>query len=139
MDRKILPSENLPDRHWGSPSLLNGDRAFYSWRVYKIDKQQSSSSLACFEINLTIPPLSIRFIAGTLTYSIVTDTGSRVRGSNTARGKRIFSSPNRPHRPWGPPSLLFHGHGGTFMGIKRPKRDVDHSPPSSSEVKNEWS
>jgi hypothetical protein len=28
---------------------------------------------------------------------------------------------------------------GYRVGIKQPGRDVDHSPPSSSEVKNEWS
>jgi hypothetical protein len=28
---------------------------------------------------------------------------------------------------------------GTFPGVKRPETDVDHSHPSSAEVKNEWS
>jgi len=26
-----------------------------------------------------------------------------------------------------------------FPGVKRPGRDVNHSPPSSAEVKNDWS
>ena len=68
------------------------------WSVYKADKQRSSSSLLGFEINLITPPLSIRFIVNTLNYSIVTVTGYRVRGSNTTRGKRMLSSPNRPDR-----------------------------------------
>jgi len=29
--------------------------------------------------------------------------------SNSGRGQQIWSSPNRPDRPWGPPSLLFNG------------------------------
>jgi hypothetical protein len=30
------------------------------------------------------------------------------------------------------------GEGGPFLGVKgRPRRDADHSPPSSAEVENE--
>jgi hypothetical protein len=29
--------------------------------------------------------------------------------------------------------------GALFLGIKRPWREADHSPPSSAEVKNAWS
>jgi len=28
--------------------------------------------------------------------------------------------------------------GALFLGVKRPGREVDHSPPSSAEVKNAW-
>jgi hypothetical protein len=31
------------------------------------------------------------------------------------------------------------GTRGSFLGVKRPGREADHSPPSSAEVKNEWS
>ena len=31
------------------------------------------------------------------------------------------------------------GTWGSFLEVKRPKRDVDHLPASSAEVKNEWS
>jgi hypothetical protein len=31
------------------------------------------------------------------------------------------------------------GTGVSFLGVKRPGRDADHSPPSSAEVKNAWS
>jgi len=34
--------------------------------------------------------------------------------SNLSRGKRFFSSPKCPDWLWGPPSLLFNGHGGLF-------------------------
>jgi hypothetical protein len=30
------------------------------------------------------------------------------------------------------------GTGGSFLGVKRPGREADHSPPSSVEVKNAW-
>jgi len=48
------------------------------------------------------------------------------------------TSPKRPDRPYGPLSLLFKGWS-SFTGIKRPTREGDHSPPSTAEVKNEWS
>ena len=38
----------------------------------------------------------------------------------------------RPDRPWGPPSLLHNGYPFSFPGVKR---DVDHPPPTSAEVK----
>jgi hypothetical protein len=31
------------------------------------------------------------------------------------------------------------GTRGSFPGLKRPRREADHSPPYSAEVKNEWS
>ena len=54
-------------------------------------------------------------------------------------GARDFFHPKRSNRLWGPPSLLLSGYYGRFVGIKRPERDVNHSPTSCAEVKNEWS
>jgi hypothetical protein len=54
-------------------------------------------------------------------------------------GARIFTSPCRPYRLWGPPSLLSNGYRGTLCpGVKRPGREADHSPPTSAEVKKTW-
>jgi hypothetical protein len=53
-------------------------------------------------------------------------------------GKRFVSTPNRPERLYGTPSLLFNRYQGSFLEVKWPKRD-DHSPTPSAEVKNEWS
>jgi hypothetical protein len=50
----------------------------------------------------------------------------------------IFFSPNHPDWLWGPPSL-FNGYRVSFPVVQWPKRDVDHSLPSSTEVKNECS
>jgi len=61
-----------------------------------------------------------------------------VRGSNPPYSKRIFSSQKRTDRLRGPPSLLFGAYRGSFPGVKRPRPEVNYSPPSSSEVKNEW-
>jgi hypothetical protein len=38
----------------------------------------------------------------------------------------------------GPPSPLFNGYG-LFPGGKRPGRELNPSPPSRAENKNEWS
>ena len=65
-------------------------------------------------------------------------TSCTVRGSNSGMDKRSFS-PKRPIRLWGPPSLLFGRYRGSFLGLKRPGRGVDRSPPSNYKGKNEWS
>jgi hypothetical protein len=39
----------------------------------------------------------------------------------------------------GTTSLLFSRYRDSFPGTKQPGRKVDHSPPFSAEVKNEWS
>jgi hypothetical protein len=31
------------------------------------------------------------------------------------------------------------GTGGSFPEVKRPRRDVDHTPPARAEVTNKWS
>ena len=43
------------------------------------------------------------------------------------RDTRFLSLPNRPDRLWGSPR------------VRRPERKADDSPPSISEVRNEWS
>jgi len=47
-------------------------------------------------------------------------------------GGEIFYT--RPGRLWGAPSLLYNGYR-VFPWVKRPGHGVDHSPPSSAEVK----
>jgi hypothetical protein len=52
---------------------------------------------------------------------------------------RIFSTPRRPDRFWGPPSLLSNEYRGPFPpGMKRPGFEAEHSPPASVEVKKMW-
>jgi hypothetical protein len=61
------------------------------------------------------------------------DRGTGVR---VAVDARIFSSPRRPDRFWGPPIILSNGYWGLFpRRVKRPGREADHSPATSAEVK----
>jgi hypothetical protein len=50
------------------------------------------------------------------------------------RGREFLSSQPRPGWFWGP-----RGKGVLSLGIKRPGREADHSPPSSVEVNIVWS
>jgi hypothetical protein len=34
---------------------------------------------------------------------------------------------------------IYMGTGALSLGVKRPGREADHSPPSNAEVKNAWS
>jgi hypothetical protein len=56
-----------------------------------------------------------------------------VQDLNHGKSKWFFSSPNHPDWLWSLPSILF------FPGDKALWHDVDHSPLSSDEVKNDWS
>ena len=38
-----------------------------------------------------------------------------------------------------PPSLFFSEYRRSFLTVKRPEHEIDHSPSPSAEVKNEWS
>ena len=38
--------------------------------------------------------------------------------------------------PEGPSSFLYKGHRISFRGVKRPRRGVNHPPPSKAEVKD---
>ena len=45
---------------------------------------------------------------------------------------------NGPDRRWGPHSFMFNRYRSSFSVIKRPGLEVNYSPPSSAEFKNEW-
>jgi len=60
--------------------------------------------------------------------------------SNLGRDKRWFLFSSKPSIPAVElTQLVFNGYRVSFPRLKRPGRDVDHSPPSSVVVKNEWS
>ena len=61
-----------------------------------------------------------------------------IQGSNPRENSRHFSSVKRPERFWGPPSLQFSEYRGSFPGVKLLELEVDHCPPPSAEVKNNW-
>jgi hypothetical protein len=61
------------------------------------------------------------------------------RGSIRGRG-RFFCFRHRVQTGSGPhPASYPTSTGDYFPGVKRPGREAEHSPPSSAEVKNEWS
>jgi hypothetical protein len=62
-------------------------------------------------------------------------SGDRIPAGAT----KFYLLQKRPYQRCGSPSPLFNAYVGSFAGIKRPGRQADHSPPSSAEVKNEWS
>jgi hypothetical protein len=62
------------------------------------------------------------------------DRGSRVR---FPAGARNFSLHHRVHNGSGATQPPIQWVPGAFPGVKRPGREVDHSPSSSAEVK-EW-
>jgi hypothetical protein len=51
----------------------------------------------------------------------------------------FFSSEPRSDRLWGPDSLISDEQGVLSPDLKRPGREADYSPPSSEEIKNDWS
>jgi hypothetical protein len=64
--------------------------------------------------------------------------GWTIEGSIPSRIKRSFSSPKHPDQLWIPPSLLLNDYLGSFLEVKQPGHEMDHSPPTSAEIKNEW-
>jgi hypothetical protein len=59
----------------------------------------------------------------------------RKLSSISGRGKRFFSSLERPGRLRGPRSLLSNGYRGVSPWLKRQGRDADHLLTSNAEVK----
>jgi hypothetical protein len=75
------------------------------------------------------------------TVCIATGYGLNDRGVGVRvpEGSRIFSSPSRPDRLWGPPKPPIQWvPGAVSTAVKRPEREADHSSPASVEVKKMW-
>jgi hypothetical protein len=61
-----------------------------------------------------------------------------MHGETVKKKKRFIVSPKCPDWSWDPPSQVFSGYLGYFAGVKQSEHEVNHSPPFSAEVKNEW-
>jgi hypothetical protein len=66
-------------------------------------------------------------------------TGCTIRGSSPGRGKRFFCSPTVQTDFGRHPVSYWMSTGVLFAGVHRLGLHVDHWPPSSAEIKNEWS
>jgi hypothetical protein len=63
----------------------------------------------------------------------------RMTELNSRQGQMwdVLSSPPRPDGHWDLPSFLSNAYREALIpGVKRLGREADHSPPSSTEVKN---
>ena len=93
----------------------------------------------CLKVNST----KVRFVGLYYTtrckLSIDHSVDWTVHDSNLIMDKIYSSAPKRPNGLCGTPSLLFSRYPGSFLEVKRSGREVNHSPPSSADVKNEWS
>ena len=60
-------------------------------------------------------------------------------GSESQQGHKIFLISKTSQMVLQPTQPPIHGYHGSSSGVKQPGHAVDHSPPSSTEVKNKWS
>lgn len=60
------------------------------------------------------------------------------QGFESQQGREHFFSRDRRDGFWGTLSPIFIGYQGYFSGVKRLVFEVDHSPQSTAEVKNDW-
>jgi hypothetical protein len=81
-----------------------------------------------------IPHRSRDSVVGIATSYVLDDRGV---GGRVPVGSRIFSKSSRPAlRSTQPPIQCLSGT--LSPGVKRPGREVDHSPPTSAEVNKMW-
>jgi hypothetical protein len=72
----------------------------------------------------------------TSSVSIVTDYRLDGQGSVPRRDGSFLYSTSRPPPGLGRPATCPTGYKAPFPRVKRPRCEADHSPPSSTEVKN---
>jgi hypothetical protein len=62
-----------------------------------------------------------------------------IRGSNSSRNTEIFIFSKAPRPTMGPPSFLLNEYRDYFSAVKWAESVEYHSPPSTAQIKNEWS
>jgi hypothetical protein len=85
---------------------------------------------SCFLISssLVVTDVTWEFIAHTISMD-----------KNIPGGAKDFFFSKTARTGSGPPSFLFSGYLGSFHGINRWGREVEHSHSSTAEVTNQWS
>jgi hypothetical protein len=88
----------------------------------------------------TIPCALVQDMSRDSVVGIATSYGldDRGVGVRVPVGSIIFSSPDRPDRLRCTQPPIQWVPGAFSPGVKRPGREVDHSPPTSAEVKKMW-
>jgi hypothetical protein len=98
----------------------------------------NSSSLSFVTLNLPTPCYAISHSVKRLGYGL-DDRNCMIR---FAAGARNFSHYHRIQTGSGANPVSYPigtGGGALSLGVKRPEREADQSPPSSAEVKKVWS
>jgi len=145
----------LIDKHWGCTDTVKfhwvvRQRSEENWKAPEVEHlpPQNEIPKGPNETNLAPARLAVHrtvlyfhsprntFCRGgpSSSVGVATDYGLDGPGIESRWGAR-FSA--RPHRPRGPPSLLYNGYRVFPGGKVRPGRAADHSPPSSAEVLEE--
>jgi hypothetical protein len=131
---KIPPSVNFATR----VRTCRVARLSASWRSFL----RAITSIMRRAVRFVYPLLFKTLYSSSWDGTVLIATGygldDRGVGVRVPVGSRIFSSPRRSDRLWGPPSLLSNGYRGTFPAGKAAGREADHSPPTSAEVKETW-
>jgi hypothetical protein len=131
-----------PDRLWGQPSLLSND-CWVSIPVGNIWSYTSATSYV-FMVWYFVPfcllyPYYTLWRSHDSSVGIALGYGLDVRGFDSRRGLGIFlfttAVSGTALGPTQPPIQCVPG--ALSLGVKRPGREADHSPPTSAEVK-EW-
>jgi hypothetical protein len=121
-----------PITQWGGVIYQNTDTAFPDQQAPKIRLWAADNSIGVEEMRAFFKRQDSLRKSGYNDYA----TGLTVRSLNLATGNRFSLLQNLPDRLWCPLSLLFNGYRNSFPEVKRPGREVDHSPPCIVEVKN---
>ena len=109
-------------RHPGSSSVANIDHNSLLLPLTRFETKFMKNLLFFFRVVGVVS----RLLAGRFAVRIPTGTGD------------FFSSPYLSDQLCGPYSSLLNGDWGSFLGVKQPERDVEHSFLSSSDVKSDW-
>jgi hypothetical protein len=108
MQFRIMMAEEFfhcPDLDWRLQSAFRSERTLSCWWVFLYISKYFIFYTYCIDLRSRDSPVGI------VTGYGLDDRGVGVR---VPVGSRIFSSPQRSDRLWGPPSLLSNGYRGPF-------------------------
>ena len=84
-----------------------------------------------------IPPPRMKTWNTCSDWSLILFATWMIQGSNPGRENTFFSPLRHTEWLWSALSLRLNGHRGSFLWVTWLGCELDHSPPSSAEVKNE--